>query len=88
MNHIKINNIIFMQYSYIVIFIHEIYFAICYLKSFLKYFCTVMTDDPDFIQDAGIPVGSETHAGEDVPIYARGPMAHLLHGEIYSTVIC
>ena len=23
---------------------------------------------------------SETHAGEDVPVYATGPMSHLLHG--------
>ena len=30
--------------------------------------------------DAGIPRESETHAGEDVGIYAQGPMAHLFHG--------
>ena len=29
--------------------------------------------------DAGIPRYSETHAGEEVGIYARGPMAHLIH---------
>ena len=34
----------------------------------------------DFIQPAAIPLGSETHGGQDVGIYARGPMAHLFHG--------
>lgn len=27
-----------------------------------------------------MPVKSETHGGEDVAIFARGPQAHLLHG--------
>ena len=29
---------------------------------------------------AGIPVVDETHGGEDVAIYAVGPMAHMFHG--------
>ena len=29
--------------------------------------------------DTGIPLDSETHAGEEVAIFARGPMAHLFH---------
>ena len=28
---------------------------------------------PDFRQQTAIPLGSETHAGEDVPLYATGP---------------
>jgi alkaline phosphatase len=34
----------------------------------------------NFNQQALVPLGSETHGGEDVAIYARGPMSHLFHG--------
>ncbi|NJA07285.1 alkaline phosphatase [Methylococcaceae bacterium WWC4] len=40
----------------------------------------VDTSHPDFLQEAAIPMASETHAGEDVAIYAYGPKAHLFHG--------
>ncbi|EGW09024.1 intestinal-type alkaline phosphatase [Cricetulus griseus] len=36
--------------------------------------------DPSYQQQAAVPVKSETHGGEDVAIFARGPQAHLLHG--------
>ncbi len=35
-----------------------------------------------FLQEAAIPLGSETHAGEDVAIYASGPMSYLFHGSM------
>ncbi|XP_064650752.1 alkaline phosphatase-like [Lineus longissimus] len=38
------------------------------------------TSDPNFKAQAPVPVPDETHSGEDVPIYALGPMAHLFHG--------
>lgn len=38
------------------------------------------TTDPNYLQEAAVPMGSETHAGEDVAIYADGPKAHLFHG--------
>jgi len=41
---------------------------------------TVDTTEKDFRQDAAVPFYSETHAGEDVSLHARGPMAHLLSG--------
>jgi len=36
--------------------------------------------DPDFLQQAAIPMNSETHSGEDVAAWAKGPWAHLLTG--------
>lgn len=38
------------------------------------------TAHPDFLQEAAIPLGSETHGAEDVAIFAGGPQAHLFHG--------
>ncbi|XP_071805530.1 alkaline phosphatase-like [Asterias amurensis] len=40
----------------------------------------VDTDHPEFIQPAIVPRSEESHGGEDVPIYANGPMSHLFHG--------
>ncbi|NXL49115.1 PPBI phosphatase, partial [Podilymbus podiceps] len=34
----------------------------------------------DYLQQAAVPLSSETHGGEDVAILAKGPMAHLFHG--------
>ena len=50
--------------------------------SFLDYNLSVWHDNysaaqKTFVQDTGIWLGSETHGGEDVAIYASGPMAHL-----------
>ncbi|KAL1771038.1 intestinal-type alkaline phosphatase [Sigmodon hispidus] len=38
------------------------------------------SNDSSYRQQAAVPVKSETHGGEDVAIFARGPQAHLLHG--------
>jgi alkaline phosphatase len=43
--------------------------------------------DPDYLQQALIPLGSETHSGEDVAAYARGPFAHLVGGTIEQNVL-
>ena len=40
----------------------------------------VDTTDPDFHQEALVPLSAETHASEDVQIFAGGPNAHLFHG--------
>ncbi|XP_037530497.1 alkaline phosphatase, intestinal, tandem duplicate 1 isoform X2 [Nematolebias whitei] len=36
--------------------------------------------DEEYMQQAAVPLDAETHGGEDVTIYAKGPMAHLFHG--------
>lgn len=38
--------------------------------------------DPDYLQQALLPMGSETHSGEDVAVYASGPFAHLFDGTV------
>ncbi|MGP3698530.1 alkaline phosphatase [Rhodobacter sp. NSM] len=43
--------------------------------------------DPDYVQQALIPLSSETHSGEDVAVFARGPWAHLFGGVIEQNVI-
>ncbi|MED5618640.1 alkaline phosphatase [Ideonella sp. BN130291] len=42
----------------------------------------VDTTELDFHQEAAIPMESETHGGEDVAIWARGPRAHLVRGSM------
>jgi alkaline phosphatase len=38
------------------------------------------TESAASLQESIVPLGSETHSGTDVPVYARGPGAHLLSG--------
>jgi alkaline phosphatase len=40
------------------------------------------TASVNFYQEALVPLGSETHAGDDVAIYAGGPQAHLFRGTL------
>lgn len=42
----------------------------------------VDTTDPNYLQEAMIPFGSETHGGEDVAIFATGVNAHLVRGSM------
>ncbi len=43
--------------------------------------------DPDYLQEGLIPLGSETHSGEDVTIYAIGPSSWKVHGTVKNTFI-
>jgi alkaline phosphatase len=47
----------------------------------------VDTTVPAFMQEATVPLNSETHAGEDVGIYAAGPGAYLFQGVVEQNVI-
>lgn len=40
----------------------------------------VNTEESGYHQEALIPLGAETHAGEDVTVYAKGPGAPLVSG--------
>jgi alkaline phosphatase len=43
---------------------------------------SVDTQDVDYLQEAAVPMSSETHAGEDVGIWASGPRAYLVRGSM------
>jgi alkaline phosphatase len=47
----------------------------------------VDTAAPDFVQQALVPLPSETHSGEDVPVYAGGPWAHLFQRTVEQNYI-
>ncbi|QYK02332.1 alkaline phosphatase [Shewanella psychrotolerans] len=48
---------------------------------------SVDTQDTDFMQQSLIPMGSETHAGEDISLHATGPGSNLVQGVIEQNVI-
>ena len=43
--------------------------------------------DPDYLQQALIPMSSETHSGTDVALYGKGPWAHLVDGTVEQNYI-
>lgn len=47
----------------------------------------VDTEAPDYMQESTVPFMSESHGGEDVAIFARGPGAQAFHGELEQNVI-
>ena len=47
----------------------------------------VDTEHPNFMQEALVPSNSETHGGDDVGIWARGPGAESVHGTLEQNVI-
>ncbi|WAJ70309.1 alkaline phosphatase [Catenovulum adriaticum] len=47
----------------------------------------VDTTQPGFHQETTVPLGSETHAGEDISLHATGPGAHLVQGVVEQNLI-
>ena len=45
------------------------------------------TEDLGFKVQAGVPLLNETHSGEDVGVYASGPMSQLVHGVMEQNVL-
>ncbi|MCF3935495.1 alkaline phosphatase [Acuticoccus sp. M5D2P5] len=43
--------------------------------------------DMEYLQEALIPMSSESHSGEDVAVYAKGPFAHLFDGTVEQNYI-
>src|SRR3546814_5353331 len=43
------------------------------------------TTDPDYRQEAMVPLGAETHGGEDVGIWARGPGSAAFRSEEHTS---
>lgn len=48
---------------------------------------TVDTASPNYLQESTVPMSAETHAGEEVAIYADGPGAYLVRGTLEQNVI-
>ncbi|PJK02527.1 alkaline phosphatase [Lysobacteraceae bacterium NML75-0749] len=42
----------------------------------------VDTEHPDYLQESMMPMASETHGGDDVGVWARGPGSHAVRGNI------
>ncbi len=47
----------------------------------------VDTAHHSYLTECTVPLAFETHGGEDVPLYADGPSAHLFHGVLEQNVI-
>lgn len=47
----------------------------------------VDTKASTYMQESAVPMSSETHAAEDVAIYAAGPFAHTINGVVEQNVI-
>lgn len=48
---------------------------------------TIDTTSAGFHQEATVPLGSETHAGEDITLHAKGPGAQLAQGVVEQNVV-
>ncbi|VVC29117.1 Alkaline-phosphatase-like, core domain,Alkaline phosphatase-like, alpha/beta/alpha,Alkaline [Cinara cedri] len=49
--------------------------------------CKVNIDDPSYRYPSLVPLDDETHGGDDVMVFARGPWAHLFSGNYEQNII-
>ncbi|CAJ1050149.1 alkaline phosphatase%2C tissue-nonspecific isozyme isoform X2 [Xyrichtys novacula] len=54
--------------------------AIKILKKNSRGFYLLVEEENNYQAQAAVPLSMETHGGEDVAVFAKGPLAHLLHG--------
>lgn len=47
----------------------------------------VNTEDPDYMQESVVPLANETHGGEDVGLWARGPGSDAVRGSVEQNAI-
>lgn len=47
----------------------------------------VDTEHPDYMQESTVPMSNESHGGDDVGIWARGPGAHAVRGSLEQNAI-
>lgn len=57
----------------------------------ISFYCTniifIISEDKNYVQQSAVPRKWDTHGGEDVPVYAHGPMAHLFRGVLEQTYV-
>lgn len=46
----------------------------------LTHVLVCVPDMANYTQEAAVPISTSSHGGEDVAIYAKGPMSHLFRG--------
>lgn len=47
---------------------------------YIRLLCPWLSEENNYQAQAAVPLSMETHGGEDVAVFAKGPLAHLLHG--------
>lgn len=51
-----------------------------HIQNLVFLFVASFSVDNNYQAQSAVPLAMETHGGEDVAVFAKGPMAHLLHG--------
>ncbi len=44
-------------------------------------------EDPEYVTESAVFLKDESHGGEDVPIYASGPMGYLFEGTVEQSYV-